>query len=106
MPLLLCPEYNFPRVRAYNEDLGVAELRYVEDWVIGFFVVGAEKRATRGSCAIPRVGFRGCLLGKLVGILQVGDRLWRSRGVVGCSFYFESPEMGDEAGPEATCVLC
>lgn len=107
MPLFLSLVYDFFGGRAYDEDLGVAELCYVENGVVWSFVVGAEERAACGCCAVPLVGLRCGLLGEFVGILKVGDGLGRRGGVVCCRLDFKSPEVGDEARPESItrCVL-
>ena len=95
MPLFLRLEYDFPATRAYDENLGVSELRYVEDGVVWFFVVGAEKRAARSCCAVPLVGLRGGLLSEFVGCLEVGDWFWGCCSIIGCGFDFEGPEMSN-----------
>lgn len=101
MPLFLCPVDDFSGTWAYDEDLGVAYLRYVENGVIWFLVVGAEKRATYGRCAVPFVGLGSGLLSKIVCGLEVGNGVGGFGGIVGRGLDFKGPKVGYETGPES-----
>ena len=93
MPLLCCLEYDLFASRADDEDLRVAELRHVQDWVALARGVGAEERAAGRRCAVPLVGFRGCVFGALVGSLEVREGLWFGFGGERGGFDLEGPEV-------------
>ena len=95
MPLFLCSIYDVLGARPNDEDLGIAQLCYVQQRVIGCLVVGAEERAADGSGAVPSIGLRGGFFCEVVGALEVFDEVRRRCGRVGCCFDLEGPEVGD-----------
>lgn len=76
MPLLSRFENDLFVSRTENEDLRVAKLGDIENWMSGDLVVRAQKRGTGGSGSVPLIGLRRSPLGLLEGSLEVGDGIW------------------------------
>lgn len=69
MPLLTCLIDDLLAARSDDKNLGVTQLRDVQDRLRRRLLIGVEEGATSSGCAMPLVGLGGRCFGLFVGSL-------------------------------------